>query len=452
MIRIAPWMLAGAVAIAASTPGDPQPRHDFDPMRGSLRRLAPQPVYSRNRNDAWNLAFYLLFTRTVRSQLVTPGATMFGGMDERLSLSDRYVTRIEEGDRAVDPLYPSWAWVSAEFDVSPDGSWRLLRDPRFAQFAASLREIQWSASTRSPLARALMQADLWAVYDTVFATTRFASAYDRTADPSQLSQRREELLVTLAATIRALALTRTEIAALPDNYTAAARVGAVPDVLNPEQGWIEIQWLPHRMHDRAVQFRRAARVFLKPARRPADEVAFLNRFRDETGAPLSELEATALVTQNLLVASDGSVVPSPITFDVQIRRLNAGVNRPAQVTEHELSRRLLLTEPASGGFASLDENAPAYLPMAGNDFLFATPRRPNADPILGTLRDRCAACHGAGSGSLFTFSVARGPGWLPPPVQKLDPSKNVRALAVAADKSARDDFKALQREWFANGR
>jgi hypothetical protein len=453
MTRIGPWLLAGALGIAASTPGDPQPARDFDPMHGSLPRLELQPIYSRDRDDPWNLAFYLLFTREVRSQLAMPQTPVYGGLDERLRLRDRHVTRIEEGDRAVDPLYPSWSWVSGEFDVSPGGSWRLLRDPRFAQFTAALREMQWSASRRSPLARALMQSDLWAVYDLAYATTSFTSAYDHRADPAQLQQRRGELLTTLAATIRALALNRTEIASLPDNYAAGARAGILPDLFNPESGWVEIQWLQDRMHNHAVQFRRASRVFLRPLRKPPDEAAFLNSFRDETSTAVSELEAAALVTQNLLVADDGSVVPSPITFDVQIRRFGRdGHATSTQVAEHELSRRLLLTDPDSSGFTTFDGNDPSYLPMAGNDFLFATPRRPDAEPILVPLRDRCAACHGSGAGQLFTFSVARGPNWIPPPVQRLDPSANRHTQAVAAAESAREDFKSLQREWFANGR
>ena len=454
MTRFAPGLTVGMLAIACTTAGDRGAPGGFDPTHGSLARLEPRSIYARDRNDPWNLVFHLLFDRAIRSQLVAPGAVIFGGMDERLRLSDRHLTRIEDGDRAVEPLYPSWLWMgSGLFDTSPQGSWQILRDPRFNQFVAGLKEVETSATSRPPLARALMQADLWAVYDMFHATSRFASTYDRDVDPAQLSSRRDELLVRLAATIRALALTRSEISALPDNYASAARAGTVPDVFNPRAGWIEIQWLPERMHDRVAQFRRVARVFLQPAHPPADEAAFLNRFREEGGAYITDLSAAALVTENLLVASDGTVVPSPITFDVQIRRLaKHDSTTDSNVEEHELSRRLLLANPASGGFVRFDANAPAYLPMAGNDLSFATLRRPDSESVLGSLGDRCTACHGPGAGKLFTFSVTRGPDWVPPPVQRLDPSTNARAHVVADAKQTRGDFTSLQKEWFANGR
>ena len=117
-----------------------------------------------------------------------------------------------------------------------------------------------------------------------------------------------------------------------------------------------------------------------------------------------------------------------------------------------MSRRLLLANPAAGGFVRFDANAPAYLPMAGNDLSFATLRRPDSESVLGSLGDRCTACHGPGVGKLFTFSVTRGPDWVPPPVQRLNPSTNARAHVVADAKQTRGDFTSLQKEWFANGR
>ncbi len=80
---------------------------------------------------------------------------------ESLALSERRVIRIESGDRAIDPLYRSWTWMgSSAFDMSPDSRWRILLEPRYPQFVKALKTVTASAAERSPLARALMQADL----------------------------------------------------------------------------------------------------------------------------------------------------------------------------------------------------------------------------------------------------------------------------------------------------
>jgi hypothetical protein len=45
---------------------------------------------------------------TLETRLVADGSELFMAGDRRLTLSPRTVTRIESGDRAADPLYPSW--------------------------------------------------------------------------------------------------------------------------------------------------------------------------------------------------------------------------------------------------------------------------------------------------------------------------------------------------------
>jgi len=80
-----------------------------------------------------------------------------------------------------------------------------------------------------------------------------------------------------------------------------------------------------------------------------------------------------------------------------------------RVAEFDLSRRVMLTDPSSGGLVRLGEASPAYLASAGNDYEFASgidssDGRPRDIPILGSLRARCVGCHGANVGNLFTFS------------------------------------------------
>jgi hypothetical protein len=430
--------------------GGDQPRHpSFDPLRDSLARDEPLPIYNPNPSHPWNRLFHLLFTRTLNVRLAGRliGPVFMAG-DERAAMSDRTVTRIESGDRAIDPLYPSWLWMgSSEFDMGAGGG--ILRDDRFLALVDALQSVAATAETRPAVDRALMQADLWAAYDLLHESGRglFRAS---SANAEERRQRTAHAMRLLARAIRALALTRSEIEALPDTYAAARRTQDLPDLFNPQSGWIEIRWFAHRMHERAMHDRRATRVFVTPASPPPDEAAFLNRFREGHGEALSALDAVALVIQNLLVASDGTVVPSPITYDVQLRRLRSTPesNEP-EVLQYELSRQLLLASPESGGLRPVDEDAPAYLPVAGNDLSFATAsfQGPRGQPVLVPLRQRCAACHGPQLDHLITFSMISGAE--PPPVVRLDPSRDTQAWDVAARKMTHESWKALKRDWQA---
>lgn len=424
-----------------------QATHAFDPLRGSLARSEPQSIYAPDPEDAWNQVFFLLFTRTIASRVMADGAPAFASGDDRLALSDRRVTRIESGDRAIDPLYPSWLWMgSTAFDFDRDSSWRVLREPHYSRLVGALQGVQRTASSRPPLARALMQADLWSVHDMLDAMTRLQRGRV-SGDRAEREQRAQALLPRVAATMRALALSGEEIARLPDTYSAAATALGLPDLLGDRSDWMEIRWFPQRSHELAADHRRAARVFFRPAERPNDAAAFLGRFREGQGDNLAALESVALLVQLLLVGSDGTVVPSPITYEVQLRGTAARL-RGVEIPQYELSRRQLLSSPAIGGLVGFDANAPAYLPMAGNDFSFATPPRLDGEPVLAPLGARCALCHGSapGVGHLMTFAHTF-PGRPVPPVVRLVAAQNVHSRDVARRKMELEEFKTLRQHW-----
>jgi hypothetical protein len=127
------------------------------------------------------------------------------------------------------------------------------------------------------------------------------------------------------------------------------------------------------------------------------------------------------------------------TFD---RRGSAGVS--TTVAQFELSRRRIRSEPATGGFTRLAADAPAYVPMAGNDYGFATPEFGGAEPpaaILGTLRTRCTFCHGPDGAHLMGFSLIDAES-MPPPIRFSQPN-DIRARYVAAKKEKRPEFEHL---------
>jgi hypothetical protein len=425
-----------------------QPTGGFDPRQGSLPRSEPQAIYATDPGDAWNEVFFLLFTRTIQSRVVAPDSPFVAAGDERLKLTDERIARIESGDRAIDPLYSSWLWMgSTHFDFERGSTFRILREPRYSRLVAALDGVRRTASSRPGVARALMQADLWSAYD-MLHTILAPRPGRRAADAGERELRARTLLPLIATTMRALALSEKEIAALPDTYSAAVRQLGLPDLLGNRSGWIEIRWLPQRIHDTAAGHRRATRVFLRPAQPPKDERAFLNQFRAHQGDHLSALDSVALLIQLLLIRSDGTVVPSPITYEAQFRG-NAARIGGVEIPQYELSRRLLLTSPSTGGLVGLEANAPAYLPMAGNDFSFATAPRLDGDPVLAPLSRKCAMCHGAGPGvgTLMTFSVHKKRDGPMLQVDRLVSAQNLHAGEVAKRKMALEDFKVLRQHW-----
>ena len=281
-----------------------------------------------------------------------------------------------------------------------------------------------------------MQSDLWAAHDILFAS----NPRDATARAN-----RDELLGLLARSIRALALTRREIGALPGD----AGGGVLPAGLRAaDGGWIEVLPASGRLHDFSSDDRRPARVFLKPSGPAPDRERWLAEVVGGAGPAADRLDAAALLIGLLLIADDGSVVPSPLLHEVQVRTFPRGADgrpRRGEIAVAELSRRAALLDRRPGGLVRAGERDPAYLPAAGNDYFFASERadRPGRpEPILATLRTRCESCHGQDLGVVFSLqrhAPADGR------ARAADPASDEHAGEVARRKSGRPDFRALRR-------
>lgn len=215
----------------------------------------------------------------------------------------------------------------------------------------------------------MIQSDAWAAYDILSRPL----AFDINEGDVQ-HERRVELLPFLTRFVAITALSRDEIEALPDNYTATAAEHKLPDLFDPASGWTEAFHPSDRLHDHAADFRRAASAFILPAGVPADRNS--SQLNDRGSGESTELpDAVALVVLNLLVDETGRVVPSPITYEVQFRRFIKDVDGQlvsVQLSQYELSRKLFLDNPASGGLVAVDEQESVYLPAAGNDYSFAS--------------------------------------------------------------------------------
>lgn len=402
---------------------------------------AAPAIYSSDPADPWNRIFAVLFTRTVKTSKTSEFADAGPFVPApypfpsylRVQVSTRTFDRYEDGDRALEAFYPSF--------ITRLGIDRALSES--AALARALNDAYNEHAVRPALHRALMQSDLWSAYDALARDVGIAGARPSDARREQAAA----LLPRLARLIGKLALPADEIARLPDNYAAARSANAaLPDLFAADGPWMEVVRSPHRMHDDAADFRRASRVFIRPVRRPDSESRFLGRVGDQRD--VSEIAATALVMQLLVVDSKGQVVPTRLVSDAQIRtfaRDGRGALR-GDVDEYELSRRRLIDAPSSGGFVHFGGTDPAYLPLAGNDYGFATPARDShgeTAPILATLATRCSACHGPNGATFMTFNLIPAPDGSLPPIVRLHQPNDDRGRDVAARKETRDDFRSL---------
>jgi hypothetical protein len=256
---------------------------------------------------------------------------------------------------------------------------------------------------KDPLKRAILQRDLWAVFDwTAEPGANSQEAYSRRASPP-----RRALQERLARGIQRLALTTEQIKGLPDNYAAAVAsraFAAKDDPEHPERPflpadlfqkdgpWVQLEvdngsavTASRHVHDFGA--RSAFRVFLRfPEGRQAT-VAYLAKLRDfprpwvltrEPGQKQDTLVLSpelpqfpvgtqaALVRQMLLIDKDGGIRTTPVTESVQVRVFRAvrkwmpetdRRDTPADQSFCEFSRsRALLFAGKTGGLRPLGPN------------------------------------------------------------------------------------------------
>ena len=403
---------------------------------------APEAVYAKDPNDSWNRIFRVLFSRRMEVHLSNefPEGAPFTkeGIDLNLlrlglQVSTATFERNEVGDRAIDPLYPS----SLEGAVSP---W-VLSDPTYSEFTKALHDALNENVPRSPIARALMQSDLWSAHDIFFNPLL-------RADEQELGERRRSVVDLLARLIRKIALSAEEIKSLPDNYSAAMRQHSLPDLFRKDSGWIEVQWFPGHAHDNQAGYRRVSRIFVKPTHPPRDMQKFLDERPGRNDPPAADLDGVALVMQLLLIDAHGEVRPTTLSTDVEVRlfeRTSEGVFKRTAIQVCEISRRLFLRDPGSGGLVEEEENSPAYagnFTFASNYFMVGMGQFQVGPPVQINLRTRCVMCHfDSNLTQVRTFSIAIPPH--PPRVKQLNPAAHEEADFDIAAKKKRNDFQSL---------
>lgn len=334
------------------------------------------------------------------------------------------------------------------------------------------------SAVQDPLKRAILQHDLWAVFDWVAAG-------------DDLPQERRELEVRLAEAIRRLALQSEQARALPDTYAAAMaahQFAPTYDPRNPQQPFLPVElfrssgpWVCLSAHTgeptAMVHFSGRSRflVFMRlPGGRDAT-LDYIQKVRSSSAPALltnsSELTLlnlalpqfpvgaqVALVRQVIVIDNQGKLVPTELTESVQLRVYHAitaetrhtnYINGPSShdqdFFELRMSRPALFAHHAGG-----------LVMVRPTDREFATFSTHGVDAFESAsiidgesvVLERCRFCH-SDSG---IYSVQSRLQWIKPlvpssQVGQVDDAIAWESYATITRKEHEADFKVLQSLW-----
>jgi hypothetical protein len=287
---------------------------------------------------------------------------------------------------------------------------------------------------RDPLKRALLQNDLWQLFDWT-AQNRW----------NNLSERKE-LQKRLAVVIRRLALTTNEIASLPDNYSLQAETKNLPDLpqglFQTNGDWVNLAPDPNGFEEIAPTHSNGRSAFLIMLHLPEGRqaaISYLNQLRSfehfwvyqtnqfaTTNSPQEILTLNtnlpefptntewAIVRRMLAIDADGNIQPTRIVESIQLRRYlaiapptmvmvtnhNGGVSAkfipPQNFYEFQMSRR--------------QNSALREVAKDEKDFLFihflglgidpferksSEPQVPDSSTFKSAVLESCRTCHSA---------------------------------------------------------
>jgi hypothetical protein len=395
------------------------------PLRGSLKSDAPLPLYETKPEHLWNRLFAVFYIRPseLPSRPEYPqDSTRLDEWDRKLRSGklarDPVVKRIEGGDVPAFPAWPKTRYYS-----------ELATFQRANKLLDEFIEGRGERLIDDLLTRAFFQRDLWAVFDHLAGQNivrfgdadlarRRAALSDYRIEPEELQRddaaaigRREILCRKLAAVIQRLALPKSAIEALPDNYAAAIGSGQFParhdfdcrsdylpaGLLTRPDEWVEIDNAPgsqHREHadgqlaytSWSIRGRSYYRVFWRfPEGRRAveDYLRYLQREgvdweksaregyirlkRDVRQIPVGT--ETAIVEFMVVLDEGLNPVPTRVAAlaHVNVYRNVDGTPDPKTNTgrglisrQYVVRRRLLFDGLKQGGLEQVPDDAPTY--------------------------------------------------------------------------------------------
>jgi hypothetical protein len=379
-----------------------------EPAKGEPAPAQPKvDVYDADKDHLWNRLHAALYVRLTTSR----------GPEEQIVPEKNPESHAYE----LDPML----WEPSRY---------LLTGPGHKPALAVLDEFlakDGEKLIKDPLKRALLQRDLWALFDSVLANPIWSdyTNYDRTKK-DRYKAVRAELATRVLKVIGRVALTREQIDALPDNYATAVaaktfptdfdagkedKVFLPPDLWQPQGSWVLLSdKLGRPLAQTHLEFfggRSAFFVFLR-----------LPEGRDATSEYLGELRGwardgrkgdppqlpygtrVALARQMVLIDDKGEMQATHLTETVQIRAFRGtdkGALAHPKVSQEnrfeiKLRRQDLLAGKAGGLYAVKDdESERASLLFMGH----------NAGEGNEVVMTSCSSCHqGAGLESVNSFT------------------------------------------------
>lgn len=454
------WCLIGLV-LAARLPAGADPIQA--PVDKVLSGTAGDSIYDPHPQHLWNRLHAAFYRREVETT----------AKNQRLSL----------GPGVLDPplgVHPRY----------------LLDDGPFAKCDAVLDEFLTAHGEKDfadPLKRALLQRDLWAVFDLLQtekeSTERNFGEVSPAVTPAHL-EHRATLSGKVARVIASLALSKAQLEGLPDTYAQALKAGCFPgeaaiaadqtkadylpaDLFAANSPWLEATSADDPLqHTLAVDGRSVFRVFYRPPVDPDGAAKFaawvIERSKFKPAADLDpsapEWEALRrgipLGTQFLLlremvgIDAEWNLVPTRIVESVQVRvyrhtppvpadDLTAFVALSSQLYEEfELDRQALFRGEA-GGLKAIPGGAPRLFGYTGLGRLAVNQEGRAQEPTH--FPSNCVACHlnprfsPQGEDSPMMFPSLYQAGQLSPPPR--DPATLTRTLRWKAEQ---ESFRRLR--------
>jgi hypothetical protein len=433
-----------------------------DPRAITSDQPVQATVYDLDPNHLWNRLFAIFYCRR---DMTYPG--------ELAKTTKAELLPAQMGAHVLDPplgIHPRF----------------LLDEKPFTECESVLDEFiaaRGERLIRDPLKRAVMQRDLWAVFDLVQTETEdFKRNYGDT--PKQFTathqEHRRAFGQKLAAIIRRLALSRKEIEALPNTYTDAIRSGTFPDravgqskgnylpgdLFARDSRWVEVSPSGGFLHMQLVRGRSVFRVFLGSPESEKAAKEFSNwieavrqgieaRQRDPEGfdhrADRYEMwERTIdnmptgtqflLLREMVCLDEKCELVPTRVVESIQLRVYLTRTPNEGDLTqlfeEFEMDRPLLFGSK-SGGFRPIGIDEPrvfGYMALgrlAVNETGQILP--------LSPFPQNCITCHVQRSGIPMVQSLSRGCG-----ISRPDPARGIEK--TIRWKREQKDFKRLL-EW-----
>lgn len=285
----------------------------------------------------------------------------------------------------------------------------LLEERSNRQATALLEEFLANKSEKlidDPLKRAILQRDLWLVFNWLEGHHNDFAEPTLTAEAAGAAQ--ERLRGPLARVIGRLALSPQEIRDLPDNYTAAVASGQFaksfdiqqpnqsylpPDLFAADGPWVNVGRTDSRTAPQHLREENpfSNSTFLVFIRLPAGRAGVTDYLKHRP--PFPKGTELALVRRAMLIDTSHRVVRSNLTESVQIRVLLA-----SEVPfEFRLSRSQLFASQAGGLRPSGDNDQDfktGFLAHMWDEFEYRPPGRDFPGASLQPML-RCSVCHTA---------------------------------------------------------